>query len=408
MALNLYPNIAKKQYNDQNNVGFKVFESGERLIPPSIANVDNTGSVFWREFKAPIYRIPSMVITDTGRIIVGADCRGRAVDQIAILPAIAYSDDDGKTWNKKVIDLYPTLTNNDKYRVMDQTMFYYKGVIHIICGKWDGSANNGNWTQTQNDRTWSVNHYYSLDNGETWELEENFQNTITGFPSGASWLGGVGNAVVTKHGTCIVPVQFSPSSGAVSMSFIYSNDGINWTKGAANASGLSETSICQHVDSSGRVELIFFSRRDPNNPNNKACKYVYQTGPTNFGNSFNDYGVYNGKIPARGGSGCQGSAISMVNSKGQVITDKATIVVSYPNNFFSNISAWIRDHIVVGSFIYTRWDGDASRVLREIESINLKTGAFVDNIPYGGYSIMAFSAEANKLFIAYEDTGGGR
>lgn len=403
MSLNLYPNIAKQQYNDQNNVGFKVFESGERLLPKSL-NVDSTTDALWKEFKCPIYRIPSMVITDTGRIIVGADYRSKPIDQCAILPAIAFSDDNGKTWKKKVLDITPT-HRNAFYRIMDQTMFYYKGVVHIICGKWNGTANNGNWTQTANDTTWSVNHYYSNDNGETWTKQENFQNVVT--PSvGHSWLGGVGNAVVTKFGTCIVPIQISQAVGQVQMSFIWSNDGVTWNKASANSPGLSETSICQNVDTQGRVELIFFSRRDPNTGNNKSCKYIYQTAATTFGNAFNDYAIYNSKIPARGNSGCEGSAISMFDEKGVSLTDKLTILVSWANNYFNSFNTYIRDHISIGAFLYTKGDDNNSRLLRELDTINLKTAAWVNNTPYGGYSILNFNPKCNKLFIAYEDMGG--
>lgn len=404
--LNLYPSSAKKDYQDKNNEGLWVFRSGERLDMG--VEVVDAAKPFYQEFYSPIYRIPSMIICDNGRIVVGADYRSTPVDQTAIVPAVAYSDDNGITWKKQILEKTPTHLNPN-YRIMDQTMFYFKGVIHIICGKWNGTANNGNWTQTRNDTTWSVNHYYSKDNGETWVKEENFQRKIADL-NGNSWLGGVGNAIVTKHGTCIIPVQFAPSVGHVSMSAIYTSDGVNFKSVKFNntmvsVAGLSETSFAQIINSSGKVEVIAFSRRDPNNPQQKAGNYIYQSGPNTFDNNFAVYNIFNNKIPARGNSGCQGSAISMVDEK-QNLASKVSILVSYAENYFNNYNTYIRDHIVIAAFLYTDPTDNNSRLLRELETINIKPSPWVNGTPYGGYSMLNYNSKCNKLFIAYEDMGG--
>ena len=404
--LNLYPSSAKKDYQDKNNEGFWVFRSGERL--DFGVEVVDAAKTFYQEFYSPIYRIPSMVITDTGRIIVGADYRSTPSDQTAIVPAVAYSDDNGRTWKKQILEKTPTHLNPN-YRIMDQTMFYFKGVVHIIAGKWDGTRNNDNWTVTRNDTTWSVNHYYSKDNGETWIKEENFQTKIPDL-NGNSWLGGVGNSIITKYGTCIIPVQYAHAQRAVSMSAIYTSDGVNFKRVKFNntpvsVTGLSETSFAQFVNSSGKVEVIAFSRRDPNTSQNKTGKYIYQSGPDTFDNNWTDYPIFNTKIPARGGSGCQGSAISMVDEKGN-LASKVSILVSYANNYFNSTNAYIRDHIVVGAFLYTDPTDNNSRVLRELEKININTAANVNGSYFGGYSILNYNPKCNKLFIVYENMGG--
>lgn len=382
--------------------GFTVFRNCERL---DIGGDPDTNTTFYKEFRSPFYRIPAMVITDTGRIIVGADYRSKPNDQVAILPAVAYSDDNGKTWTKQVIDKTPT-HQNANYRIMDQTMFYFKGVIHIICGKWNGTANNVNWTQTLNDPTWSVVHYYSNDNGNTWIKEDNFQTKVTEIPAQASWLGAVGNCIETRNGTIVVPVQFAPQAGVVKLTLMYSNDGVNWNRsGHYYGNNLSETSLAQIINSSGDSEILCISRRDPNTPNNKAGTYVVQRSNGSWdNNNFREFGTYNGKIPARGSSGCQGSAISNHIGKTKYGNDQ-TIMVSYAENFLNNISGYTRDNIVVGIFKKTN-DDNNSIVLRELERIDLGAGAFVDGVPYGGYSILYFNPNCLKLGIAYEHMGG--
>lgn len=398
-----WSNELKRKLNDlkSKTCGIEVFNNGDRLDLGH--NVDGN-DVLWGNFKTPFYRIPSMVITDTGRIIVGCDYRSNPVDQSAILPCVAYSDDNGITWNKKMLDINPTNVNNN-YRIMDQTMFYFKGVVHIIAGKWNGTTNNINWTQTRNDTTWSVNHYYSKDNGETWTLQENFQNVVS--PSvNNSWLGAVGNAVITKQGTCVIPIQYAPSVSHVNMSFIYTNDGINFNYiSNKSVNGLSESSMCQIINSSGNSEIVTFSRRDPNTGNNKAANYVVQNANGSWGNAnFQAYNTYNNKIPARGTSGCQGSAIS--NHIGDTKYGLwQTIMVSFSENFLSGINTYTRDNIVVG--IFTKTDANnSSIVLRELERIELGAGSFVDAIPYGGYSILNFNPVCKKLGIVYECMGG--
>lgn len=400
--LNLYPSSAKLNYKQSNKEGFTVFKNGERLQTPE--DPFTSKNALWDKFVAPVYRIPGMVITDTGRIIVSADYRSTPTDQVAILPAVAYSDDNGRTWKRKIIETNPTHFNG-YYRIMDSTMFYYKGVVHIISGKWNGTANNVNWTRTPNDATWSVNHYYSKDNGETWTLQQNFQQTLNpNITAGRSWLGGVGNAIITKYGTCLVPIQQAPSRGTVESGFIYSNDGINW--GYAHGlykSGVSENSLTYWVDSSGRAEITMVGRRDPNNPQNKWAGYFYQTGATTFSTSITDFPTYNTKIPARGSSGCQGSAIQP-STKDGVLTPRPNMLVSYANNFFNNYNAYIRDHIVIAMF--SRDNVGDSFPLKEIEQINLSPGSFVDGTPFGGYSMLNYNANCNKLGIAYEDNLG--
>ena len=363
------------------------------------------GSPFWSTFRQPVYRIPAMVITDTGRIVIGADYRSTARDQVAIAPAISYSDDNGKTWKRQVLaqDKF-NIWNNGNARIMDQTMFYYKGVIHIIAGTWNGTGNNTNWTQTRNDRTWSVTHFKSSDNGETWEVDMNFKAKLGGAFGQNTWFGGVGNAIITKFGTCVVPVQYSPAQGRVAATAIYTNDGINWSiVSTGGGDGISENSLVGFVDNSGRQEIIMLGRRDPNTPQNKKALYIYQTGLTQFGASWAEYTRYSAKIQARGGSGAQGSAIGNYDATKQV-TDTNNIILSYAANYLSTVNNYIRDNITVSFMIGL--PANAGTRITDVEIINPKPSGSQDNTFYGGYSILSYNATANKLGIAYEDTLG--
>lgn len=390
------------------NKNIKTKEKTKVFIPYERIKKDADTDGFWSKFNAPVYRIPAMVILDNGRIIIVSDYRSNARDQVAIVPAIAISDDNGKTFRKKL--LYENLPDNSwknaNFRTMDPTMFYYKGKIHIIFGRWNGTSNNGNWTQTQNDATWGVLHATSSDDGETWDLDWNFQNNVSGFTAGNSWLGGVGNAIITKFGTCVVPVQFSPQQGKVSASFIYSNDGNNWTKFSGNVNDISENSLFQWVNASGKAEITMIGRRDPNTGNNKYGGVVTQTGPTTFqSNSWGTFATYNGKIPARGSSGCQGSVISNSNENGN-LNEVPYVLVSYAANYMSNIGTYIRDHITLAAFTRGEYNTGQSMKFTDIAMINENPGAFVDGIPYGGYSIIAVNWNCNKIGIAYEDMLG--
>lgn len=410
----LYPAITNKIGGGGVGTGdVWVFRNGERLEMPVDPNTQR--NPFFDQFSRPCYRIPAMVITDSGRIIVGSDYRSQPMDQVAILPCVAISDDNGKTWKKKLVDherspgnhVWPTSGTwlNGNYRVMDQTMFYYKGVVHIICGLWDGTANNGNWTQYQNDATWLPLHLWSEDEGETWKSDFEFKNKVSGFTTGHSWLGGVGNAIVTKYGTCVVPIQVSTSRGTVSAGFIYSNDGVNWTRSQNVIQGLSESSITGWIDSSGRQEIHLWSRRDPNGAG-KACNYVYQTGTSVFGQTWSSFAAYNDKIPSRGGSGCQGSAITAF-ADGQNVAPKFNCLVSFANNYFNNISAYFRDDIVVGGFSLNNLHSNNAPLITYEQLTNINTAVY-NGVPYGGYSILAYNHKNRKLGIAYEDSLGIR
>ena len=401
--------MAVKWKWNNNSVVSKTKEQTKIFVPYERIKKNNNDA-FWDKFNAPVYRIPSMVITDNGRIVVVCDYRSTARDQVAIVPVVAISDDNGKTFRKKLLyeanQIPEPSWKNANFRTMDPTMFYYKGKIHIIFGRWNGTKNNGNWTQTQNDDTWGVLHAISNDNGETWELNWNFQNSVSGFPQGASWLGGVGNAIITKFGTCVVPVQFSPQAGKVSASFIYSNDGNTWTKFSGNADGISENSLFQWINFSKNAEITMIGRKDPNTGNNKYGGVVIQTGPTTFqNNSWQTFATFNGKIPARGSSGCQGSAISNSNENGN-FGDVPYVLVSYAANYMSNIGAYIRDHITLAAFTRGEATQNNSMKLTDLSIINENPGSFVDGIPYGGYSIIAVNWNCNKRGIVYEDMLG--
>lgn len=404
MALNLYPNSSKQNYKELNKQGFTVFANGERLETP--VDVMTTNDDFWRHFANPVYRIPAMVICDSGRIIVGADYRSQASDQVAIVPAVAYSDDNGKTWKKKIIDT-EVAQQNAYYRVMDQTMFRFQGKIHIICGAWNGTGNNVNWTQTRNDATWQVIRYWSDDEGETWHRQLNFENALSNrITDGSSWLGGVGHCVVTRHGTCVVPIQISRASGQVSASFIHSRDGETWTKANAEHERVSETSVALWYNTSNTPELAFISRKDPNHINKKAAYYVTESSAGNFSNSFTDYDIYNDKIPARGSSGCNGGALMLADETGNK-ADYQNLIYTYAGNYYDGISAFMRDHIILGNFPYTNRHDTDSRKQTDIEVINPEAGALSNNgTPFGGYSCLAFNSKCNKLFVAYEDMLG--
>lgn len=401
----LYPSITNKLGKGGGDTSSLVFANGERMR--NAPDPFTTSSVFWKQFVSPVYRIPNLVITDSGRIIAVSDYRSSARDQIAITPAVAISDDGGKTWTKKLIDLEP-LKDNANCRVMDPTIFIFKGVVSIICGAWDGSANNKNWTQTRNDPTWSVIRYYSNDNGETWFKEYHFENSIrTNKPTdGSSWLGGVGHCITTKNGTCLVPIQISRAVGKVSATCIFTNDGVNWTMFSTFLDNLSETSLAQWLNTRGEVEIALISRRDPNTGNTKAVNYTVERSQGKF-NAFAVYPIYNSKIPARGSSGCNGGAIMLCDENGNH-APLQQLLVSYAGNYFNNINAYIRDHINIAGFPFTKPDDPNSRLIRDYECINLNTGAFENGIPYGGYSNLAFNIKSNRLGILYEDMLGIR
>lgn len=406
MALNLYPNSSKKAYREENKSGFFVFRNGERLQTP--VDVMTTDDNFWRRFANPVYRIPAMVICDSGRIIVGADYRSQASDLVATLPAIAYSDDNGRTWKKKLIDT-EVPQKNAFYRVMDQTMFRFQGKIHIICGAWNGSGNNVNWTQTRNDATWQVIRYWSDDDGETWHKQKNFQNALENrITDGSSWLGGVGHCVVTRLGTCIVPIQISRARGQVSASFICSSDGESWKKVSAEQTGLSECSAALWYNTSNTPEIAFVCRRDPN-PNNQQKKAVYyevENSPKIFSGSFREYEIFNNKIPARGSSGCNGGALMLADETGNKAVYQ-NLIYTYAGNYYNGISPYMRDHIILGNFPYTNRHDPDTRKATDIEVINPEAGALSDNgTPYGGYSVLDYNSKCEKLFVAYEDMLG--
>lgn len=391
--------------NDKNSKS-EVFIPNEKVKTPQ--DPLTSTNAFWRRFNSPKYRIPSMVITDSGRIVIVCDYRANPQDQTSILPVVAVSDNNGKSWRKKL--MFEELPWADWYngncRIMDPTLFYYKGKIHAIFGRWNGKTNNSNWTQTQNDSTWGVLHAVSSDNGDSWELDWDFKTKISGFPEGASWLGGVGNAIITKFGTCFVPVQFSPAAGKVSASVIYSNDGINWTKFEGNIDNISESSLWVWVNASGNAEITLMGRRDPNSPNNKYAGYIIQRSATTFqSNSWTQYSLYNAKIPARGGSGCQGSAISNSNENGN-LAPFPFVLVSYAANYWNGISAYIRDNITLAGFSRIANNDNNATKITDIQVINPNAGSFWDGVPYGGYSIIAVNWNANKIGIVYEDMLG--
>lgn len=392
MSMINYPNLYKFLNNKdiENNI---VFQVGEKLPFPS----DLNKPIFEKQFNNPVYRIPSMVITDSGRIIVVCDYRHDFLDQNAITPAIAISDDNGKTWRKKLVFPYGT-EDNANARTMDPTMFIYKDVVHIICGRWSGTRNNNNWTQSSpNDPTWSMVRFYSHDFGETWNVEWNFQLSISNWPSGKSGLGAVGNSVISKFGTCIVPVQFAPATGKVSAGFIYTNNGTNWKMHTSFAADCSESSLFGNVNTSGNFEIGMISRRDPNNPGNKACNVSTQTGPETFTN-FAVYNQFNGKIPARGRSGCQGSVLGSADEEGNFRRNQPW--VTWSNNFFAPQDGSIRDHIVIGNFKQSTDSQNDTRNLIQLETLNLDAGP-----KFGGYSILYFNRKCNKLFVVFEDNG---
>lgn len=167
-----------------------------------------------------IYRVPSIIVTDKGTVVVCYECRNGG-DWGSTDLAIRYSADGGESWSNRQI-----IVRGEEINVIHNGILFYKnGIIHLLYHK--------NYREL----------YYtkSSDEGKTWSAAKDISYAYNALRGEYKWTviaAGPGHGIVTESGRMIIPVWVSANKGNITahqpsvVTTLYSDDdGESWKCG---------------------------------------------------------------------------------------------------------------------------------------------------------------------------------
>lgn len=214
----------------------------------------------------PVYRIPGLIVTDRGTMLVCYECR-QGGDWSVIDLCMRKSADGGKTWSRRRL-----LVSGGGKNTTNNPVFFADGErIHFI------------WMENYK----RAFYQYSLDEGETWSPAREITAAFEAIRPWHPWTiiaAGPGHGTRLSSGRLIVPVWLANDPTQITAHMpsvcatLYSDDrGQNWHMGEMVPTGKAvpspnETALAELSD--GRVLLNIRSKSE----NHLRCLAVSATG----------------------------------------------------------------------------------------------------------------------------------
>ncbi len=235
------------------------------------------------------YRIPAIITAADGSLVVAADKRWDALNDLAshLDVMVTRSTDNGKTWSPAITIAGANTTTGygDPALVVDNV--HNKG--RILCIFASGAAF---WGSTQSNPI-AINVSYSDDNGITWSTPVDITSQIYGYGAPLSGIYGAfaasGRALQLKDGRIMFVIDARNTStwGGTTLNYVvYSdNGGASWSvsTNSPTPSSTSNTSTA-NADEAKLVELadgrVLMSIRNRNNDGYRLVSYSSDRGET--------------------------------------------------------------------------------------------------------------------------------
>lgn len=356
-------------------------------------NYEEMGTV-----NLPYSRIPSMVITRDGELVVMFDLRWQgANDQTRIDPGIAISSDGGYTWEKRTAwqmkDTWQgggTAAGQTR-RTMDATMLYnqYTDELFVMHGTW--SAYNGQWYGKREEHwdkdIWSAQIHKSLDHGRNWaeltefrrtENADVFAHTTKNGDPIIGFLGGVGTGIVTTDGTLVFPIQTAHKNGIAAT--------IMWSEDNGNSWHMPETDQMVAPNQSSLENMVFEMDDKLILTGRGNGRWAYET--TDMGKTWTQFDPVHG-FHATTSAPAQGSSLYVTLPSGRQV-----LLVSKTDG--DNGGPWDYSRADM-----SLWVLDAVNPDHKFKVTTFRPGK---GNPLGaGYSSLAY--KDGNLFVSYEDDG---
>ncbi len=275
---------------------------------PSAASSDNyyhgdvTNTIYWipyyDNYEYDQYRIPGMVVTKQGTVIIYGESRRLDVnrddwgennhDLCEMDLYLCRSTDGGETFDEKIVIAEGEQYFNDGYgeTINNPVMIVGNdGRLHLLYAC--NTGRGGLW------------YTYSDDDGITWTEPE---DVISGFENDAPWsmlACGPGHGICTRDGRLIVPAWLY-FEGVYQVYTIYSDDnGATWQLGAPASNNKDETAIVELSD--GQIMLNSRQRSFPDAANSYRAISVSKSGIDDWSETYFDKTLID---PACEGSMC--------------------------------------------------------------------------------------------------------
>lgn len=254
---------------------------------------------------ADTYRIPGLVVTNSGTLISVYDIRrdSRRDLQGNIDIGISRSTDGGNTWGPMIIALdmgeYGGLPQ--KYNgVSDACLLVDRNTGNIfVAGLWMHGVidDNGRWVENLSDTSTAWNHQWrtrgsqpgfdvkqtsqfliakSSDDGLTWNDPVNLTHMCK-TEDWWLWAPAPGNGITLEDGTIVIPTQGRNKTGEPFSNISFSRDGgITWKTSAPAYTNTTECAVVQLDD--GSIMLNMRNNRNRNNEGPDNGRAIAVTG----------------------------------------------------------------------------------------------------------------------------------
>lgn len=397
--------IGEKITNTETKLESRIFSKSFNIFK---AGVRHPG--FLSAITVPKYRIPTVCVTKKNTLLAFSDYRQSAADETLIQTICARSLTGGESWSYNCI---ATAEGSDPVRrVMDSTVLLNTANNHIfvLLGNWKRGGYN--WCNTTTADAWVSDGrkavlLKSTNDGATFvqktlspaaNSDTNVQ--INGMPSECKgFLGGVGAGIRLSDGKLVFPIQWTPGSGKVYSTIIYSeNNGDTWTWGSGKIQSATSSPDPERWGSAEHMvvempdgKIVSLSRTNGSGATDpKRAFYTEDLGAT-----WHVYTPLDRKVPM--GAECQGSFIKIETVKGvtcYLIT--APSCSSSAGDYRSGVSLYV--------FRYNAQDPDSSTVV-PIYDINVPQCGGYSSLAYmkhpGGEKLVSISEEQ----LLYTDVG---
>ena len=205
----------------------------------------NKGGVY-KPGKAPVYRIPALVVTTKGTILAFCEARASKYDWGHIRIVVKRSEDNGKTWGDEIDTTkgkFPNSKIGNPVSIVDRET----GRIFLI-------SSFGTNPSHANPGPCKVMIVHSDDDGKTWS-DATMIPTAQWQPKGFGWmLTGPGHGIQltqSKHKGRLIAPCYGEGTGYA----VYSDDhGKTWTVGAHSPNGPYNEAVCVEL-SNGDIML---------------------------------------------------------------------------------------------------------------------------------------------------------
>ena len=226
-------------------IGCRTPLEDELVIEP----VEEATDLFYSYMDGPdTYRIPSMVVTDNGTLIVACDARyliGKDLPH-SIDIVMRRSVDYGHTWEP----IQPLLNYPGKEGIGDPVMVVDQetDIIWLFANYGDNIGQPQSLPESEG-KTLRIQAIKSLDDGETWsdpiEMNPQVKN-----PAWRFVMASPGNGIQLRDGTLVVPGYYSMDGSGHSYFFYSQDHGENWEFREGPGEGTGECQLVELNDGS--------------------------------------------------------------------------------------------------------------------------------------------------------------